>query len=127
MLSAGADGEIVFWNLPARKPLYQINAHPSMVRGLVFANNRQLSADNIFVSTGDDKKVNIWSVQGLKKQFEKELEEDNTKSIFKNYTTRATFTSKHMLQGLDHSYGEDIFATAGSVVQIWSYERSSPL
>ena len=32
-----------------------------------------------------------------------------------------------MLQGLDHSYGDDLFATAGSVVQIWSYERSSPL
>lgn len=67
-----------------------------MVRGLAFANNRQLSADTVFVSTGDDKKVNIWSVQGLKKQFEKEVEGD-TKNTFKNYTARATFTSKHML------------------------------
>ena len=115
MLSAAADGEIVFWNLPARKPLYQINAHPSMVRGLAFANNRQLSADTIFVSTGDDKKVNIWSLQGMKKQYEAELEAE-AKTIYKNFTPRATFTSKHMLQGLDHSYGEDVFATAGSVV-----------
>ncbi len=67
MLSAAADGEVIYWNLPARKPLHIVNAHPHMVRGLCFANNRQLSADTIFVSTGDDKKVNIWSVQGLKK------------------------------------------------------------
>lgn len=40
MLSAAADGEIVYWNLPARKPLYVINAHPHMIRGLAFANNR---------------------------------------------------------------------------------------
>ncbi len=32
-----------------------------------------------------------------------------------------------MLSGLDHSYGEDIFVTGGAVVQVWSYERSSPL
>ena len=70
MLSAAADGEIVFWNLPARKPLYVINAHPQMIRGLAFANNKQLSADTVFVSTGDDKKVNIWSVSSLKKQYE---------------------------------------------------------
>ena len=86
-----------------------------MVRGLAFANNRQLSADTIFVSTGDDKKVNIWSLQGMKKQYEAELEAE-AKTIYKNFTPRATFTSKHMLQGLDHSYGEDVFATAGSVV-----------
>jgi WD repeat and SOF domain-containing protein 1 len=40
MLSAAADGEIVVWNLPARKPLYLVNAYPNMVRGIAFANNR---------------------------------------------------------------------------------------
>jgi hypothetical protein len=37
-----------------------------MVRGLAFAENHQLAADSIFVSTGDDKKVCIWSVNSLK-------------------------------------------------------------
>lgn len=74
MLSASADGEIVFWNLPSRKPLYVVNAHPISVRGIAFANNRQLSADTVFVSTGDDKKVNIWSLASIKKQSEKVLE-----------------------------------------------------
>jgi WD40 repeat protein len=124
MISGSADGEIVFWNLPSRKPLYIVNAHPLSVRGLTFANNRILAADTVFVSTGDDKKVHIWSLAGIKKEYEKVMEEFNAeavvpgqaKSIFKNYQTRATFTSKHMLYGIDHSYGEDKFVTAGSVV-----------
>jgi WD40 repeat protein len=62
MLSASADGELIFWNLPSRKALYTVNAHPNQVRGISFANNRMLSADSIFLSTGDDKKVNIWSL-----------------------------------------------------------------
>lgn len=40
MLSAAADGEVIFWNIAARKPLYVINAHPNSVRGVAFANNR---------------------------------------------------------------------------------------
>lgn len=74
MISAAADGELVFWNLPSRKALYTVNAHPNIVRGITFANNRMLSADTVFVSTGDDKKVNIWSLAGIKKQFEKIME-----------------------------------------------------
>jgi DDB1- and CUL4-associated factor 13 len=134
MLSASADGELVFWNLPSRKAQYIVNAHPNQVRGIAFANNRVLSADTIFVSTGDDKKVNIWSLAQIKKQYEKaqenlggDVSQQGVVKVFKNYSTRATFTSKHLLTGCDHSYGEDLFATAGSVVQLWSYERSSPL
>lgn len=32
-----------------------------------------------------------------------------------------------MLHNIDHSYQDDIFATSGSIVQIWNYERSNPL
>ena len=32
-----------------------------------------------------------------------------------------------MLHNLDHNYAQDVFASAGAVVQIWSYERSAPL
>ncbi len=92
MISGSADGELVFWNLPSRKPLYVVNAHPYSVRGLAFANNRLLSADTIFVSSGDDKKVNIWSLAKIKKQYEEALEESQAaaevgrgKALFKNY------------------------------------------
>lgn len=57
MLSGSADGEIILWNLPQKDALFQMNAHTGFVRGLAFAENHQLSADQIFVSSGDDKKV----------------------------------------------------------------------
>ena len=44
-----------------------------------------------------------------------------------NYKPRATYASKHLLTGLDHSYSENTFATGGAVVQLWNYERSAPL
>ena len=97
MLSAAADGEVIFWNLPARKAVYTINAHPNMVRGVTFANNRILSADTVFVTTGDDKKVNIWSLAHVKKQYEDSMAHMESKALVKNYQARATFTSKHML------------------------------
>lgn len=66
MISGSADGEIIYWNMGERKSLFTINAHANFVRGLSFANNRALSADTIFVSSGDDKKVQIWSLNSIK-------------------------------------------------------------
>jgi WD40 repeat protein len=65
-VTGSADGEIIFWDLGERKAVLGINAHHNFVRGLSFANNKALSADTIFVSCGDDKKVNIWSLSQLK-------------------------------------------------------------
>lgn len=57
VLSGSADGEIILWNMSERKSKFIINAHANFVRGVSFANNKPLSADSIFVSSGDDKKV----------------------------------------------------------------------
>jgi len=111
-ISGSADGEIIMWDLGQRKPKYQINAHSNFVRGLSFANNKILSSDSIFVSSGDDKKVNIWSMQSLKKQIEENKELLETK----NLVARATYGSSNILLNIDHSYGQDLFATSGSVV-----------
>ena len=127
MLSGSADGEIVFWNLPERKVTFHLNAHSGFVRGLAFGQNHALSADTIFVSTGEDKKVCIWSVNGLKSQLAKNREEEHPDAMFRNYNPRATYSSKHYLLGCDHSHGADVFASAGQVVQVWNYERSKPL
>eukprot|EP00347_Sterkiella_histriomuscorum_P000212 403376755 len=123
MLSGSADGEIIYWSMSERKSKFIINAHANFVRGVSFANNKTLSADTIFVSSGDDKKVQIWSLQGIKQQYEKN---EGLKG-FKNYTPKASFLSKCQLHNIDHSYDQNLFATAGSVVQIWSYERSTPI
>jgi DDB1- and CUL4-associated factor 13 len=52
MLTGSADGEVIFWNLPEQRPVYQLNAHSGFVRGVTFASNHSLSADTHFVSTG---------------------------------------------------------------------------
>ena len=130
MISGSADGEIIFWNIPDRKPVFQINAHQKFIRGISFANNNAISADTIFASTGDDRKVNLWSVNKLKAQYQEFVSaaDGGLQNIgLRNYQPRATYVSKGLLTGLDHSYSEDLFATAGSVVQIWNYERSAPL
>jgi WD repeat and SOF domain-containing protein 1 len=131
MISGAADGEIIFWNLNETKPLFNINAHSGFVRGLTFANNSPISADTIFVSTGDDKKVNLWSANKLKQQFQDDLlgQEQVAGAINRthNYLPRATYLSKSLLTGIDHSYSENLFVTGGGVVQLWNYERSSPL
>jgi DDB1- and CUL4-associated factor 13 len=67
MISGSADGEVIMWNIPERKPMFQINAHKQFVRGLTFANNSPISPDTIFVSTGADSKINLWSTNKLKK------------------------------------------------------------
>lgn len=130
MLSGSADGEVIFWDLPRQKPLFQINAHDRFVRGTSFAGNHALAADTIFLSTGDDSKVCIWSLSGLKRQYEDSLEQkasDDAGPIFKNYTPQASYQSKTELLGCDANWGENTFATAGAVVQVWNYERSTPL
>ena len=90
-----------------------------------------MSADTVFVSTGDDKKLHIWSLNKLKAQHQEFLDAEDgalqRADNSRNYASRATYVSKNMLLGLDHSYSENLFATGGSVVQIWNYERSMPL
>lgn len=86
-----------------------------------------LSADTIFVSAGDDSKVCIWSVNGLKEQFVNHEDDEDAVGVFKNYQPKASYASKHSLLGCDASYTDDVFATAGAVVQVWSYERSTPI
>ncbi len=84
------------------------------------------------MSTGDDNKVCIWSLNAIKQQYKHERQEGNgiesnwNRLIFKNYTPKASYLSKHSVISCDHSYSDDIFATSGSVVQLWSYERSTP-
>ena len=70
IISGSANGEVIFWNLGEQKSQFQINAHQGFVRGLGFANNSAISADTIFSSTGDDRKVNLWSVNKLKAAYD---------------------------------------------------------
>ena len=71
-------------------------------------------------------------MNAIKQQYKNEriegsgIENNWNQMVFKNYKPKASYLSKHGVLNCDHSYQEDIFATSGSVVQLWSYERSTP-
>lgn len=58
---------------------------------------------------------------------QKQRNEHSNTTLFKNYLPQATYHSKAGVLNIDHSYSDDLFATSGAVVQIWNYERSSPI
>ncbi|KAI8903985.1 WD40-repeat-containing domain protein [Gorgonomyces haynaldii] len=101
LLSATADGEMRLWNLTTQKSVWTSRGHKGFVRGVTF----QPHTSN-FVSVGEDKTVKLWST---------DKEEPN-----------ATFIAKHAFTGVDH-HRKDIFATSGSVIELWNHERSTPI
>jgi len=109
ILSGSFDGEIKAWDLSHRKNIFSINAHEHMIKGLCFARNA-----GFFLSSGDDKHINLYEFSHCVNQN-------------KNILPMNSFLSKTVLNNIDHSYGnEEVFATAGQIVQIWNYQRSLP-
>jgi WD repeat and SOF domain-containing protein 1 len=118
------DGVIVMWNLHSKSVQHEISAHKNSIRGLCYANPASVNlTDTMFLSTGDDKYVNIWSLNNCEKQ-KKNVTKRGEKAA---YTPKAQYISKSLLFNVDHSYDEPKFATSGAIVQVWDYERSDPI
>ena len=109
LLSASFDGEIIAWDVPERKKIFSINAHKLAIKGLSFSSDGQR-----FVSSGDDKVINLYD-------FYQALEQKKDQEPLHRYL------SKCVLGNVDHQYKSDCFATSGSVVQVWNYNRSKPV
>lgn len=110
ILSGSFDGEIKAWDLSQRKNIFSINAHEHMVKGLSFARN-----GGFFLSSGDDKQINLYEFANCL---------NNSSKI----SPMNSFMSKTPLNNIEHSYEtNDVFATAGQIVQIWNYQRSIPI
>jgi WD repeat and SOF domain-containing protein 1 len=56
-ISGSFDGEIRFWDLSTRKTVFNIDAHPKIVKGLAFSHT-----GHHFISCGGDNKVKMFSV-----------------------------------------------------------------
>jgi DDB1- and CUL4-associated factor 13 len=122
-VTGSVDGVIVMWNLHSKSQQHIISAHKNSIRGLTYANPASINLkDTLFLSTGDDKVVNIWSLNNLNKQ--KGVKMRGNKG---SYEPKAQYKSKTLLFNIDHSYDEARFATSGSIVQVWDYERSEPI
>ena len=122
-VTGGVNGEIVMWDLHKKTHEYVINGHTEGVKGLTYVNPKRLNlTDKLFLSSGDDKYINIWSMSNLQKQ-------RDDKKIGKKvaYEPKMQYLSKTFLYNIDHNFEEPKFATSGAVVQIWDYEKSEPV
>jgi DDB1- and CUL4-associated factor 13 len=109
-ISGSYDGELRFWDLSQRQTTFRINAHERVVKGLTFSS---LGAN--FLSCGDDKMINLYSVEACLRN------KDKPEPVNK-------FISKYVLNNVDHSWKDSsLFATSGQIIQLWNYERSLPV
>ncbi len=112
IVSGGFDGQIILWNIAERRPIYNINSSHEFVKGLCYSNTGEE-----FISCGSDNVINIWSKNDLLTQ----------KNKGQQYRPLNSYTANNFLDGIDHSYSDRTFATAGGVVAIWNYERNTPI
>jgi WD repeat and SOF domain-containing protein 1 len=112
IVSGSWDGEIRFWDLVSKKCLFSTFAHEKFVKGICFDHT-----GNFIYSCGNENEINVYNVNkaigcGLNK---------------KEVVPLTKLVSKSILQSLDSSYASSTFVTGGSVVQLWSQERSNPI
>lgn len=130
IVSGGFDGQIILWDLPKHQPLFNINSGHNSVKGVCFSNT-----GDEFISCGDDQTINIWNKHNLYSQKEKQKNNitmtnfnlDLENPMYYTYKPSAINQIDGFIDSIDHSYNEKLFATAGTVVAVWNYEKSTPV
>ncbi|XP_060574152.1 DDB1- and CUL4-associated factor 13-like [Ruditapes philippinarum] len=107
LLSGACDGEIRAWDLARRQCVSHVQAHDGFVNGLC-----SIPDGTGFMSCGTDKTVKQWS-----------LGEDGIMS----HEPVSTLLGKTVFEQIDHSYGNNTFATCGQQVDIWESDRAEPV
>eukprot|EP00357_Protocruzia_adherens_P011635 CAMPEP_0115045314 /NCGR_PEP_ID=MMETSP0216-20121206/48074_1 /TAXON_ID=223996 /ORGANISM="Protocruzia adherens, Strain Boccale" /LENGTH=458 /DNA_ID=CAMNT_0002428169 /DNA_START=109 /DNA_END=1485 /DNA_ORIENTATION=+ len=119
-LSGSFNGEVILWDLGKKEVQLNIHAHENYVKGLTFS-----KTGKVFVSCGDDQTIKIWRTPK-----EKHRTDLGAQAVTNNYSDVEplnTYLSSSLLNGIDHSRLEPMFLTSGTHVQVWNYERSSPI
>lgn len=113
LVSGSADGSVRLWDLATRTSLAEISAHNRNVTAVSF----DRSGENFF-SCSDDGTLQRWSLHANDT-------DDDGRSV---HAPLQTFRCPGSFKSMDHSWKEDLFATASDeAVQIWSTERTSSL
>lgn len=102
LATGGCDGELIQWRLSQREPLWRVRAHRGFCRGLSYTPD----GHSLF-SCGDDKIVKLWSPSESRE-------------------ARATYLSAHTVMDVDAHWDGELFATAGTELQIWDVGRAKP-
>eukprot|EP00123_Amoebidium_parasiticum_P000808 comp11710_c0_seq1/m.6274 comp11710_c0_seq1/g.6274 ORF comp11710_c0_seq1/g.6274 comp11710_c0_seq1/m.6274 type:complete len:447 (-) comp11710_c0_seq1:479-1819(-) len=109
VLSGACDGEIKVWSLKNLDEQWSVNAHKGYVRGLSVG-----PYGDHFVSVGEDQTVKTWALETADSEASK-------------HTPTNVWLGKHAFTGVDHHRRKGLFATGGSVVEVWDHHRSEPV
>jgi WD repeat and SOF domain-containing protein 1 len=107
LVSGAGDGEVRGWKLNSKECFWSTIGHRGIVKGVSI-----LPDYHSFISVGTDKTAKIWNPFLPKDQ--------NTQPTF-------TYHSNHPFTGVDHHRSDPVFATSGSVIDIWDVQRSLPV
>ncbi|KAJ3128782.1 DDB1- and CUL4-associated factor 13 [Nowakowskiella sp. JEL0407] len=102
IISGSADGDIRIWDLSTQDCRWNTIAHKGFVRGITF-----VPFKDIFLSTGEDKTVKMWSM-GSK-------------------TPINTFLNANAFTGIDHHRSDNVFVTSSVKVDVWDHSRAVPI
>lgn len=112
LVSGAADGVVRLWDIAGQRCLRRLEGHTAAVRGASIAPN-----GTVAVSCSTDCTVRLWKlpyapfISGTVEESEDEI---------------IQFQGPNGFTGIDHHWQENIFATSGAQVDIWSHERSRP-
>ncbi|KAJ1624425.1 putative U3 small nucleolar RNA associated protein [Pavlovales sp. CCMP2436] len=102
LMTGGCDGELIQWRLSQREAAWRVRAHRGFCRGITYVPDGQA-----VLSCGDDKVVKLWTPR-------------------ESQAARATYLSTHTLTDIDMHWDGELFATAGTELQIWDVSRAKP-
>jgi len=109
LISGGCDGSLRSWNLQYLTSASQVEgAHTGFVRGVIVSP----SGDRV-LSCGDDKSAKMWALTPTTGKLQ-------AKPL-------STYHSTSISGSIDHHWVKPLFVTTGDVVDLWDYNRSTPL
>mmetsp|Transcript_19367 Transcript_19367/g.57569 ORF Transcript_19367/g.57569 Transcript_19367/m.57569 type:complete len:382 (-) Transcript_19367:615-1760(-) len=111
LLSGACDGEVRLWDLSTQECIHSAELHHGFVQGLCTTPSGQH-----FISVGQDKAIRI-----------ARLDDEHITASVDDREEAITLVSKTFFTGVDHHRKQDLFATSGTVVDLWSASRSEPV
>lgn len=103
MYSGACDGELIHWDLTNSDVVKRWKAHTGFIRGIC----ESLDGKYVF-SAGDDKCINMWSLDG-------------------NKEAKSTYRSPSCITSLDHHWSKPLFVSTGETLDVWDHNRSQPI
>lgn len=109
LISGSCNGELRIWNLQHLTEGSVVErAHEGFVRGVTVNPDGHL-----VLSCGDDKTAKMWRLDAVNSSIAPE--------------PRMTYHSASIPNAIDHHWFKPLFVTTGDTVEVWDYNRSSPL